>query len=101
MGVGSTAHYVNRILGPRLEYDWQITEFEPNRRFVAKSIGAPVPTRVIQTFESANGGTRYTVVYEAESGLAKVAWLLTGWLGKRGWQQAMRKLKELMEANQL
>ena len=100
-GVGSIAHYVNRVFGRRMAYDWQIVEFEPNRRFVAKSIGAPVPTRATLTFEPTNGGTRFTVGYDGETAFARMVWRLTGWYGKRAWQQAMQKLKELMEANQL
>lgn len=101
VGVGSIAHYVNGFFGRRIEYDWQIVEFEPNRRFVAKSIGAPVPTRATLTFEPANGGTRFTVGYDGESAFARVVWRLTGWYGKRAWQQAMRTLKGLMETNRL
>jgi uncharacterized protein YndB with AHSA1/START domain len=100
-GVGSIAHYGNRFLGRRIDYDWRIVEFEPNRRFVAKSIGAPVPTRATLTFEPAKGGTRFTVGYDGESAFARMVWRLTGWYGKRAWEQAMRTLKGLMETNQL
>jgi len=73
-GVGTTARYVTQILGGRFEYEWEITEFETNRKLVARSHGTPVaPVRAAMTFEPVSGGTRVTVVYEAElRGLLKL-----------------------------
>jgi hypothetical protein len=102
-GVGTTAHYVSRILGRRMEYDWVITEFEPNRRLVARLQGGLVPARAALSVEpDSGGGTRLTVVYWVESGgFVRLSWPLVRWLGNRAWRQAFGTLKELMEANKL
>jgi hypothetical protein len=102
-GVGTTAHYVSRIFGRRLEYDWVITEFELNRRLVGRTEGAPTPARAALSVEPmSDGETRLTVVYWIErGGVVRLIWPLARWLGNRAWRQAFRTLKELMEANAL
>ena len=102
-GVGSTAHYVSRIFGRRLEYDWTITEFELNRRLVARTgEGGAWPVQATLSVEPLSGGTRLTVVYEPEKrGVVRLVWPLMRWFGNRAWRQAFRRLKELMEANAL
>lgn len=102
VGVGTTARYVGKTLGRRFESEWEITEFEPNRKLVARSHGTPVPLRATMTFEPVSGGTLVTVAYEAElSGLYKLGWPLLARFGKGQWQQALPTLKDLMEANAL
>ena len=101
-GVGTTAHYVSRILGRRLEYDWVITEFELNRRLAARSEGTPFPTRAVMSVEPVSGGTQMTVVYETERrGMLRLLWPLVTRFGNRQWQRALRTLKDLMEGGAL
>ncbi len=102
VGVGTTARYVGKTLGRRFESEWEITEFEPNRRLVARSRGTPVPLHATLTFEPARGGTLVTVAYEAElHGLYKLGWPLLARFGAWQWRRALRTLKDLMEANEL
>ena len=53
-----------------------ITVYEPKRKFAAKATSGPIPVDGEYTFESVEGGTRVTLVAEAELGgyfkLAKV-----------------------------
>jgi uncharacterized protein YndB with AHSA1/START domain len=102
IGVGTTARFVSKILGRRITTDWEITEFEPNRKFVALSNSRPFPVQVSMTFEPTEGGTRVSVMYEAElGGLFKLTVPLFVSMGKRQLQSALDNLKNLMEANAL
>ena len=102
IGVGTTARFVSKLLGRRIETDWEITEFEPNHRFVALSKSRPFPLQVSMNFESAEGGTRVSVTYEAEpGGFLKLTVPLFVIMGKRQLQSALDNLKGLMEAKAL
>jgi len=102
IGVGTTARFVSKLLGRRIETDWEIIEFEPNQRFVALSKSRPFPVEVSMTFEPTEGGTRVSVMYEAEpGGLFKLTVPLFVSMGKRQLQSALDNLKDLMEANAL
>ena len=41
VGVATTARYVGKIFGRPFESEWEITEFEPNRKLVARSHRTP------------------------------------------------------------
>jgi uncharacterized protein YndB with AHSA1/START domain len=102
VGVGTTAHYIGSLFGWHYDADWEITEFEPNRRFVALSSGSPMIVRATQALEPVPGGTRLTVTYDMDlSRVAALIWPLMRWYGTRRWDQALRTLKGLMEANAL
>jgi uncharacterized protein YndB with AHSA1/START domain len=102
IGVGTTARFVSKLLGRRIETKWEITEFEPNQRFVALTNSRPFPVQVSMTFEPIEGGTRVGVTYEAEpGGFFKLAVPLFVGMGKRQLQSALDNLKGLMEANAL
>jgi uncharacterized protein YndB with AHSA1/START domain len=102
IGVGTTARFVSKLLGRRITTDWEITEFEPNQRFVALSNSRPFPVQVSMTFQPTEGGTRVSVTYEAEpAGILKLTVPLFVSMGKRQLQSALDNLKRLMEANAL
>jgi len=62
MGVGATWQEVRQFLGRRIESTDEVTEYEPNKKFSFKSASGPFPVEGGYTFESANGGTRVTIV---------------------------------------
>ena len=102
IGVGTTARFVSKLLGRRITTDWEITEFDPNRKFVALSKSRPFPVQVSMNFESTEGSTRVSVKYEAEpGGFLKLTVPLFVTMGKRQLQSALDNLKGLMEANAL
>ena len=101
-GVGTTARFVSKLLGRRITTDWEITEFESNRKFVALSNSRPFPVQVSMTFEPTEGGTRVSVMYEVEpGGVLKLTVPLFVSMGKRQLQSALDNLKDLMDAHAL
>ncbi|MFC1932297.1 SRPBCC family protein [Chloroflexota bacterium] len=99
IGVGTKMREVNRILGKRIENTYEITEYEPNRRYSCKSISGPFPWQGSFTFESVEGGTKVTMSSGFEVGsFFKLAEPLVIRMAKRQFQADFNNLKDLMEA---
>jgi len=100
--VGTTTRSVSTILGRRIEFEFEITEFEPNRKWAGRSKSGPFPVQASVTFEPIEGGTRVNQTIEAEpGGFFKLAEPLMMSMGKRQFQNDLDNLKDLMEANAL
>jgi uncharacterized membrane protein len=101
-GVGATARLVSKFMGRRIENEWVMTEFEPNRQYGWRSTSGPVPLGGLLTFEPATGGTRVAGTVEAEPrGLFRLIGPLIVSMGRRQLQHDLANCKRLMEANAL
>lgn len=101
VGVGSEAVENSRILGRSLETTTVITDFEPNRRVVARSISGPVPIVSSRDFEAVQGGTRFTYTLEGDvSGVLLfrlIQPILASWYRRR-LEGYLRTLKQTLES---
>ncbi len=99
MGVGATMRLVIRIAGRQRKLTMEVTEYEPNRKYSAKSTSGPFPVQGSYTFESVNGGTRLTFVGEAQlGGFLKLIEPLVRRRQQKRYEADYGKLKELLEA---
>ena len=57
IGLGTLFRTVSHFLGRRIEAVYEITEFEPNRRYGFESVSGPVDNHTLYTFEMTSGGT--------------------------------------------
>jgi uncharacterized membrane protein len=102
IGVGTTSRSATKLFGRRIESEFEVTEFEPNRKFAARSKSGPFPSQLWVTFERIEGGTRLNLTIEAEPGcFFKLAEPLMVRMAKRQFQSDLDTLKDLMEANAL
>lgn len=102
MGVGTTARFVGKFLGRRIETESVITEFEANRRFSFESKSGPFPIHNSTTVEQVGAATRVNVTFDIEpGGFFKLAEPLAVSMAKRQLQGDLDNLKDLMEANAL
>ncbi len=102
IGVGTTAQFVGKFLGRRIETESVITEFEPNRKYSWESKSGPFPIKGSTALEQIDGGTRVTGTLEAEpGGFFKLAEPLVITMAKRSFQGDLDNLKDLMEADAL
>ena len=102
IGVGTTTRSVSTVLGRRIEFEFEVTEFEPNRKQAGRSKSGPFPVQASTTFEPIEGGTRVNQTVEAEpGGFFKLAEPLLVTMTKRQFQSNLDNLKDLMEANAL
>jgi hypothetical protein len=58
IGVGTFFHTVGHFMGRRIETVYQVTEFDPNKRYGFKSHSGPVDSHTLYTFEMMDGGTK-------------------------------------------
>ena len=99
VGVGTIMKEVNRILGKNIENIYEITEYEPNRRYSCKSISGPFPWQGTFTFNSVKGGTKVTMVSEFQiGGFFKLAEPIVLRMAKRQFKADFNNLKDLLEA---
>ncbi len=102
IGVGTTARFVGKFLGRRMESESVITEFEPNRRYSWENKSGPFPLKGSTALEQIDGSTRVTGTIEGEpGGFFKLAEPLVITMAKRSLKGDLDNLKDLMEANAL
>jgi uncharacterized membrane protein len=102
IGVGTTARFVSKFLGRRMDSESVVTEFEPNRRVSWENTSGPFPLRGSTALEETDGGTRVTGTIEGEpGGFFKLAEPLVITMAKRSLKGDLDNLKDLMEANAL
>jgi len=98
VGVGTTFSAVAKFLGRRMENDHEVSEYEPNSKFAFMPTSGPVQMEAKYTFESVAGGTKVSVVAEAETGgFFKLAEPILARMGKRQYETNFANLKDLLE----
>ena len=101
IGVGSTTHAVDKLLGREIESTSEVTVWDPPKKFGSKSVGGPVPAEFIQKFESKEDGTQLTLSGHAEvGGFFKLAEGLVGKQLEKQMNQDLDGLKVYMEGSQ-
>jgi uncharacterized protein YndB with AHSA1/START domain len=99
VGVGTTYTHVAQMLGRRIENGYEVTEYEPNRKFSMKSTSGPVPADVSLTVDSADGGARLDLNVHAEvGGFFKLAEPVIARMMDRQQDANLANLKDLLEA---
>ncbi len=68
IGVGTQITDVRKFLGRDMDSKLEITAYEPNKRVTLKTISGPVKFEITQLYESAEGGTKLTMLGEGEPG---------------------------------
>lgn len=98
VGRGSRMRERRTIMGRSLETRFEVTAFEPDRRFDFEAAGGPLPLRVRHEFEPDSGRTRLHVVVEAEpGGLFKFAGRMAAKQAERQFRRDFQRLKEILE----
>lgn len=98
LGVGSKFSSVRKFLGRKVEGLVEITEYEPNSKFVIKSASGTAPFEETYLFEPTSNGTKVSTVFELHtSGLMGLAEpMIVGSL-KREMDADFGDLKDLLE----
>lgn len=90
-----------RVVGKTIEWVTEVTEFEPDRRYVSRSVESPVGFELDIKYEDANGGTKVTWHQESETYggfFGKLADPLVTRMYGKDVRSNLEKLKELIEA---
>ena len=96
---GSTLVEVMRFLGKRIETECEVTEYEANSRIAFTMVAGPNKGAHERTFESAEGGTRVTMLTRGDStGLFKLADPVLKRIAAKQMAADLGILKELLES---
>jgi uncharacterized membrane protein len=99
VGVGSTSTKVQHILGRKMDADYEVTEYEKNRKFSEKTTSGPLDIESRITLEAANGGTKVNVEAEIETGgFFKIAEPVFANVIKRQVNTDFENLKDMLES---
>ena len=90
---------VQKFLGRRFETPCEVTASEPNRRYVYRSVGGPIPYTFSFTLEPAGAATRLTFTGEGEPGnFFRLVGPLFEKAAKRQMRHDLDTLKDLLES---
>ncbi len=64
--VGSTVRGAVRVAGRRIDFVYEVLEFDPPERLVAKTIESPIPFRMTQRYEATGNSTRLDWLTESD-----------------------------------
>jgi uncharacterized protein YndB with AHSA1/START domain len=98
VGVGTRVERVANFRGKRIVYVNEISEYEPPKRLVMRSVEAPFPMTVTYEFDADDGGTlaRIHTGGDADGFYALAAPVLSRMVA-RGVRRDLAALKKLME----
>jgi uncharacterized membrane protein len=89
-GVGTRWRGSSRILGKRVDWTTEVTEYEPNKRVVFTSVDTKPAFTSGSTLEDIAEGTRLTFHLDAESGLGGMFGKLTDPIVTRAYSRIIR-----------
>lgn len=100
--VGARIRFVAEFLGKRLEYTYEIVDYEPGERLVMRAAEGPFPMETSYLFEETRDGhTRMTLRNHGEpTGLSKMMAPMVSTAIKGANQKDLATLKEILEGRQ-
>jgi uncharacterized membrane protein len=99
VGKGTAFKGTSEMMGQKMEWTSDITEFEVNKQVGHSIISGPTSIQQTLTFEPADAGTRFSLVAEGETGgLFKLAQPLVNRTMRKQMEANLARLKEILES---
>ncbi len=99
--LGSFFRTVGHLLGHRMQGIFEVTEYEPNRKYAFRSISGPLHLQTCYTFEIASDSTRISITTQAHAtNIFEMNERLLERKMKRQLKENLTLLKDLLEAKQ-
>jgi len=99
MGMGALFHTLGHFMGHRIESVYEVTEFEPNKRYGFKSLSGPIDSHTLYTFEVTKGSTRINISTQVSEGnLLKPGDVNVEKKVKKQYRENLALLKDVLEA---
>ena len=100
--MGTFFRSIGHLMGRRVESTFEVTEFEPNRKYGFKSLSGPLHSQTSYTFEIAKGCTKINISTQAD--VVNFSQVNEGVLEKRMKKQLkenLAMLKSLLETKRM
>jgi len=65
--MGTFFRSIGHLLGRRMHGTFEVTEYEPNRKYSFRSLSGPLHSQTSYTFESASGSTKISISTQAHA----------------------------------
>jgi hypothetical protein len=102
VGIGTLFHAVGHFMGQRIESIYEVTEFEPNKKYGFKSRSGPMNSYTVYTFEMMKDSTRINVSTQVSSeGLFKPGDSAVEKQVKKQCRENLALLKGILEAGRI
>lgn len=98
--VGSRIAFIAHFLGRRLEYVYEVVEFEPGRRMVMRTAAGPFPMETSYTWSAEDASSTTMVLRNrgAPSGFAALIAPFVGMAMRRANRTDLKRLKQILES---
>ena len=99
ISVGTTFKGSSRLLGHTNRWTAKAVECEPNKSFGTDTIGPGIVMKEHYTYDSVNGGTKFTTIYDIRMyGLHKLSSLMVISAMRKELKKGLVTLKSILEA---
>jgi hypothetical protein len=101
VSAGTLFHAIGHVMGLRIEATYEVTIFEPNRRYGFKSISGPVASHTLYTFAATDAATHVSLSTETNPGdLFKPTHAIVVKSFRKQYRENLAMLKSLLEDHQ-
>jgi len=102
MGVGTIFRTVSHVMGHRIDSVYEVTEFEPNKRYGFQTQSGPMTSQTLYTFEVMGGCTKINIFTHIQPGeLLKPDNMATEKKVKKQYRENLALLKGILEADRV
>jgi len=102
IGKGSVFRTIGHFMGRRIESTYEVTEFEPYKKYGFRSLTGPIHSHTIFTFEVFAGSTRVNITTEANPGdLFETSDGIVEKKAKKQYKENLALLKHVLETSQV
>ena len=100
--LGSFFRTIGHLLGHRMQGIFEVTEYDPNRKYAFRSISGPLHLQTYYTFEIASDSTRISITTQAHAtNIFEMNERLLEKKMRRQLKENLTLLKDLLEAKQI
>jgi len=100
--IGTLFRSIGHLMGNRVESTFEVTEYEPDRKYGFKSLSGPLHSQTSYSFEIADGSTKVTISMQANViNFFQVAEGILEKKMKKQLKENLAMLKDLLEAKRI
>ena len=101
IGLGTLFSSFSHFMGRRLQSKFEVTEYEPNKKYGFRSLSGPIQTETSYHFESYQDGTRVAANLQVkQSGFFQMTDAFVARFAKKQLNDNLNALKNFLEADQ-
>lgn len=102
VGVGTTFRTIGHFMGRRIETTYEVTEFEPYKKYGFRTLSGPIHSHTVFTFELHAGSTKVNITTEANPGeLFQTSDGVVEKKARKQYKENLALLKHILESGQV